>query len=196
MLSYYLSEGFNGSFAIELLIEGLFALIIVSFSFIDYNNILKLYRVPKIHWKIWVAAFIFPLISSAVVYYFVEFSNSFFLIEESSNYYIDYIHLEYPLLGAIFFIVILPPIFEELAFRGFLFNQLQKVANTKVTIIATAFLFALIHLSIISFIWIFPFGLLLGYLRSKFNTLWLGMIIHFIHNLVVVLIDYNAIGIT
>jgi membrane protease YdiL (CAAX protease family) len=31
--------------------------------------------------------------------------------------------------------------------------------------------------------------LVLGYLRSRYNTLWLGIIIHFIHNLSIVLID-------
>jgi membrane protease YdiL (CAAX protease family) len=97
--------------------------------------------------------------------------------------------LDHALLWAIFFIVILPPIFEELAFRGFLFNQLQKVTSQNVTIVATAFIFALVHFSFISFIWIFPFGLVLGYLRSRYNTLWLGIIIHFIHNLSIVLID-------
>ncbi len=196
LASFYFSERYDNSFAIEIVIETLFALIIVGFSFLDYSNILKLYKIPNIHWKIWVAVFVFPLVSSSVVYYFVEVTNSFFLVEESTNYYINYINLEYPLFWAIFFVAILPPIFEELAFRGFLFNQLQKVASNKVTIIATAFLFALIHLSFISVIWIFPFGLLLGYLRSKFNTLWLGMIIHFIHNLVVILIDYNTVVFT
>ena len=81
-------------------------------------------------------------------------------------------------------------VFEELAFRGYLYNQLRKVTSDKNTIIATAFLFALIHFSFLSLIWIFPFGLLLGYFRKKYNTLWLGMIIHFIHNFIVLMLDY------
>tara|TARA_Y100000780_G_C13561857_1_gene369410 strand:- start:355 stop:666 length:312 start_codon:yes stop_codon:yes gene_type:complete len=91
---------------------------------------------------------------------------------------------------AILFIAITPPIFEELAFRGFLFNQLQKVVSERVTIIATAFIFALVHFSFISLLWIFPFGIVLGYLRSKYNTLWYGIIIHFIHNFLVLMMDY------
>jgi membrane protease YdiL (CAAX protease family) len=192
LISFYISENYSNSLTKEIISETLFAGIIIGFSFLDYKNILKLYVLPNINWKIWIFAFIFPVVSSASVYYFVEISNTFFFVEESFNYYIAYINLDYPLFWAILFIAILPPIFEELAFRGFLFNQLQKVASTKVTIIATAFLFALIHLSFISIIWIFPFGILLGYLRSKFNTLWLGMIIHFTHNLIIVLIDYTV----
>ena len=88
------------------------------------------------------------------------------------------------------FYTVIPPIFEELAFRGFLFNQLRTIVSPSVTILATAFIFALIHFSWISIVWIFPFGIVLGYLRHRYNTLWLGMIIHFIHNLLVVLLDY------
>ena len=91
---------------------------------------------------------------------------------------------------AFLFIAITPPVFEELAYRGFLFNQLEKVTSPQTTIILTAFIFALVHFSIISLLWIFPFGLLLGYLRYKYNTLWLGIVIHFIHNLIVLSLDY------
>jgi membrane protease YdiL (CAAX protease family) len=116
--------------------------------------------------------------------------------ENSINTYVQYLYLEHPLAWGIFFIAILPPIFEELAFRGYLFNLLKRVTNARNTIIATSFLFALVHFSFISIIWIFPFGLLLGYLRNKYNTLWLGMIIHFIHNLIVFLLDYFVFNYT
>ena len=183
------------SFTNEIITEIIFAFLVLGFSLFGYKKILKLYRIPDLGWKVWLFAIVFPIISSVFVNFFVDFLNSLFSLEETENYYTQYVFLEYPLFWSILFIAILPPIFEELAFRGFLFNQLKKVISNKQTIVATAFIFALIHFSVISFIWIFPFGLVLGYLRSKYNTLWLGMLVHFIHNLIIVFIDYTYLNI-
>jgi len=143
-----------------------------------------------LHWLVWVFSIVFPIFTSFGVYFFIEFINGFIFEEESLNYFVTYAYLDNPLFWAILFIAILPPIFEELAFRGFLFNKLKEVSSNQVTIIGTAFIFALVHFSFLSFIWIFPFGIVLGYLRSRYNTLWIGMIIHFIHNFIVLMIDY------
>ena len=189
LISFFVMDSNEASLIAEFTIEFVFAALVIGFCTVDYQNILKLYKFPKVNWAIWLITFVFPVFSSISVYFFIEFVNNFVFEVESINYIYSYAYLDHALLWAIFFIVILPPIFEELAFRGFLFNQLQKVTSQNVTIVATAFIFALVHFSFISFIWIFPFGLVLGYLRSRYNTLWLGIIIHFIHNLSIVLID-------
>lgn len=191
VISYYLYSEYPENLSIELIIEGVFALLVVGFSFFDYKGILKLYKVPTLDWKILGFSMLFPVFSALTVSYSVGFINEF-LFEGNDNYYREYLYLDQPLLWAIFFTAILPPIFEELGFRGFLFNCLQKVVNERITIVATAFVFALIHFSFISFIWIFPFGLILGYIRSKYNTIWYGIIIHFIHNLIVLMLDYYS----
>ncbi len=190
--TYLISDGSTQDFKMDLGIEIAFAILVLCFSALDYKNILKLYSFKNIHWKVLLFAIVVPIFTSIIVYYLMALIN--FLLEEGEyvNYYETYLYLEAPLLWSIIFIAILPPIFEELAFRGFLFNKLREVASGKLTIIATAFLFALIHFSFISFLWIFPFGLLLGYLRSKYNTLWIGILIHFIHNFIILLIDYYS----
>lgn len=193
LISFSISDLSSNGFVTELSIEIAFALLVIGFCTYDYKNILKLYRIPKLKWEIWLFAFGFPIFSSFAVYFFVEIVNSLLFNQESINYFEQYILLSNPLFWSFVFIAVLPPVFEELAFRGFLFNQLVKVTSRKLTIIATAFIFALIHFSFISFIWIFPFGLVLGYLRNKYNTLWLGIIVHFIHNLIVLLIDYYTV---
>ncbi|WP_044400516.1 CPBP family intramembrane glutamic endopeptidase [Lacinutrix sp. Hel_I_90] len=187
---YFLTNAYPENFAVDLIIEIGFALLVLGFVALDFKNILKLYNFKHLNWKHLSVAIVFPIFSSSLVYLLIEGFN--FLIDDgaSTNYFESYLYLENPLFWSILFIAITPPIFEELAFRGFLFNKLRKVTSEKMTIIATAFLFALIHFSFISFLWIFPFGLLLGYLRSKYNTLWLGIIIHFFHNLIVLLLDY------
>lgn len=190
VVSYFLYSEYPTSLNVELAIEGTFALLVVGFSLLDYKGILKLYKLPKIDWKIVIFTVVFPIFSAFTVYYTIEYANTYLFENLDDNYYESYTYLDNPLFWAIIFTAIMPPIFEELAFRGFLFNQLQKVASEKVTIIATAFIFALVHFSFISLIWILPFGLILGYIRSKYNTLWYGIVIHFIHNFIVLILEY------
>ncbi|MBL85690.1 MAG: hypothetical protein CMO82_03410 [Winogradskyella sp.] len=189
VVSYLLYNEYPLNLYVEIGIESVFALMVVAFSLFDYKQIVKLYKIPKLNRKVLAFSIVFPLFSAIVVSLSIGYLNES-LFGVSENYYSEYLYLEYPLLWAILFTAILPPIFEELGFRGFLFNSLQKVVSERITIIATAFIFALIHFSFISFIWIFPFGLILGYMRSKYNTLWYSIIIHFIHNFVVLMIDY------
>ncbi|WP_028889089.1 CPBP family intramembrane glutamic endopeptidase [Tenacibaculum ovolyticum] len=190
-ISYYVFKAYDNSFWSEVLIESIFIIIVVGYSIFDLKNITPLYKLPKIN-KWYLNLFIlFTIINAFIVYYITGFINTL-TNNFSNNYYEDYLYLENPLLWSIIFIAILPPIFEELAFRGFLFNLLNKIVSKKSTIIATSFLFALVHFSFISLIWIFPFGLFLGYLRSKYKSLWIPMIIHFIHNFIILMIDYTV----
>jgi membrane protease YdiL (CAAX protease family) len=195
-ITYFVNENYQENFLAEVLIEGFFALIILLFSLFDLKEIIALYRFPKISIRDYLLTFFTPIFTGVTVYIGVEFINKVVDPDNSINTYAQYLYLEHPLAWGIFFVAILPPIFEELAFRGYLFNLLKRVTNARNTIIATSFLFALVHFSFISIIWIFPFGLLLGYLRNKYNTLWLGMIIHFIHNLIVLLLDYFVFNFT
>ena len=192
VVSYFLYSEYPFNLNVEIAIEGFFALLVVGFSLVDYKDILSLYKLPKIDWKIVVFSIVFPIFSAFTVYYAITYLNTHVFESIEDNYFGSYTYLENPMFWAILFTAIMPPIFEELAFRGFLFNQLQRVTSESVTIIATAFIFALVHFSYISLIWIFPFGLILGYIRSKYNTLWYGIVIHFIHNFIVLMIDYYA----
>ncbi|WP_108803448.1 CPBP family intramembrane glutamic endopeptidase [Aquimarina sp. Aq107] len=188
VINYFVYQD-DSSLVQEIAIESIFALLMIGFTFFDFKNIIKLYRFPKIQPLAFLGYLLVPIASGFVVYYAVEFINVQ-LSDESYNYYLGCIDYPNPMFWAILFVAIFPPVFEELGFRGFLYNQLNQITSTKVTIILTSFIFALIHFSIISLLWIFPFGLLLGYLRYKYNTLWIGMIIHFIHNFIVLYLDY------
>jgi membrane protease YdiL (CAAX protease family) len=108
----------------------------------------------------------------------VYYSTYFF--EDTSN----------PFLWAVFFICIQPAVFEEVAFRGFLYSNLEKVTTPNSAIYITAFVFGIIHLSIISMLWLVPLGLIFAYMRMKYNTLWYGIIGHFTYNFVITIIDF------
>lgn len=177
------------SLTTEIIIESVFIALTLIFSFFDAKRIFGLYNIKYISWQNLMFAIVFPIFTAVIVYLGVNGLNTF-LFEETDNIFYEYAAYENSLFWALLFTVIFPPIFEELAFRGFLFNQLRNVANPNVTIIATALIFALVHFSFLSILWIFPFGLVLGYLRHRYKTLWLGMLVHFIHNLLIVLIDY------
>jgi membrane protease YdiL (CAAX protease family) len=104
------------------------------------------------------------------------------IFDSESYYYYAFSHLKYAKLVTVLMVGLQPAIFEELAFRGVLQQGLNKVVDTKQAIFISAFLFALLHMSFISFFWLLPFALCLGYIRMKEDTLWYGVIIHFCFN--------------
>jgi membrane protease YdiL (CAAX protease family) len=83
----------------------------------------------------------------------------------------------------IFFTAVMPALFEELGYRGYLLQTLLKVADPEQAVYISAFIFAIIHMSFISLFWLIPFALFLGFVRLKEGTLWYGILIHFCFNL-------------
>ncbi|HTE12397.1 MAG TPA: CPBP family intramembrane glutamic endopeptidase, partial [Chitinophagaceae bacterium] len=104
------------------------------------------------------------------------------IFDTESYYYSAFSHLRYAKLVTIVTVALQPAIFEELAFRGVMQGGLNKVTDTKQAIFISAFLFTLLHMSFISFFWLMPFALWLGYTRMKEETIWYGVIIHFCFN--------------
>ena len=83
-------------------------------------------------------------------------------------------------------VVIGAPIVEEFLFRGFLFSQLKTTKlgiNGSITL--TSLIWTSIHLQYDLFLLIpiFLLGLFLGYLMHKYNSLYLVIIVHAVHNL-------------
>ena len=83
-------------------------------------------------------------------------------------------------------VVIGAPIVEELLFRGFLLSQLKTSRlGINGSIVLTSLIWTSIHLQydLLLLIPIFFLGLLLGYLMHKYNSLYLVIIVHALHNL-------------
>jgi uncharacterized protein len=91
--------------------------------------------------------------------------------------------------AAILMICVQPAIIEELAFRGLILGSLRRVLSDWEAIGVSATLFAIIHLSILSSPHLFLLGLVLGYLRIRTRSLYPGMLLHFTHNLLVLLTE-------
>jgi membrane protease YdiL (CAAX protease family) len=95
---------------------------------------------------------------------------------------------DYSVLIGFVFYAALPAIFEEIFFRGLIFDKLKFIYSTKNAIIISSILFYLIHLvfgTFLSFLYIIPLGLFLGYLRNRYNNLIYPIVCHFFYNLII-----------
>jgi membrane protease YdiL (CAAX protease family) len=91
-------------------------------------------------------------------------------------------------------IAFIPAIFEELAFRGVLYNYLNTFLDERLVVMVTGFAFAAIHLNFFALLWLVPFGIFIGSLRRKYNTLWYGVIFHFVFNITACVFDLYRDG--
>lgn len=85
-------------------------------------------------------------------------------------------------------IAVFPALSEEIAFRGLLQHWLQVALRPARAIGIAAALFAAMHLSILSFPILFLAGALLGWVKWKTGSLYPSMLLHFLHNLAVVML--------
>jgi len=104
-------------------------------------------------------------------------------------YYLQYSGFTYSNYLMILSIAIIPAIFEELAYRGYLMEKLLKIMGKEETVYLSSFLFFLMHFSIASIFWLLPFAIILGKLRLKENSIWLGVLLHFFFNFTSCIVD-------
>jgi membrane protease YdiL (CAAX protease family) len=164
-----------------LIVDGTLSLFTLAFAIIFWSELKKLYS-----WKSFsilkVLFYVSTAVTGAVIVNFaVKWLNKT-IFDSESYYYYAFSHLKYSKLVTVLIVALQPAIFEELAFRGVMQEGLNKITDTKQAIFITAFLFSLLHMSFISFIWMMPFAIWLGYVRNKEQTLWYGMLIHFCFN--------------
>ena len=181
---------FNSTYIISLTTDLIFALIIIVFLLFNFKS-LKETLIPKIsNYKLLIIVSFSLCVLAFLVTHFADFLNQSVFNTNNSSYYEHYKDSPSPLLLCIISVGVFPAIFEEIAFRGILFNELKNIMSVNATIIITTVLFTILHFSFISFLWIFPIGFLFGYLRSKYNNLIYGIIGHFVYNSSIVLIEY------
>jgi membrane protease YdiL (CAAX protease family) len=79
-------------------------------------------------------------------------------------------------------LVVLPPVAEELLFRGYLFGQLRRKYGFVLSALVTSAMFGLVHLQWNVGIDVFTLSLVLCYLRENTGSIWAGMIVHGMKN--------------
>lgn len=85
-----------------------------------------------------------------------------------------------------------PAIIEEIAFRGIILSDFQRVLSVREAIILSSLLFMVLHLAVLSFPHLLLMGLLLGWVRMKSKSLYPCMVFHFTHNLLVTLAEVGG----
>ncbi len=88
-------------------------------------------------------------------------------------------------LAAYALVAVVPGIFEELAFRGYVMARLDRLFTPSETLLVQAALFSVLHFAIVSFVSHFVIGLVLGLLRRRTGSLYPGMLVHFSWNALV-----------
>lgn len=93
----------------------------------------------------------------------------------------------------VFEMCLMPAVWEEIAFRGLIQTNLSKKFGKWEAILITSAMFAIIHITAISWPYLFLLGLTLGLLRWYSQSLWPVILMHFLHNLVVLYCEYHHI---
>lgn len=82
----------------------------------------------------------------------------------------------------IFVGTILAPLVEEIFFRGFLFQGFRQRYGWVTAILLSAAIFSAAHLSLVVLIPTFILGCVLAYVYHRTNSVWPGIILHFLIN--------------
>lgn len=88
---------------------------------------------------------------------------------------------------------ILGPLWEEIFFRGVLFGFLRHRVGAFTAVVASAGVFALIHIDPIMFAYLFTFGIALGLLRIFHRNLWGPLLLHVVINNLVTIVSATAV---
>ena len=91
------------------------------------------------------------------------------------------------LIWPLLLMVVLPPLSEELAFRGLVYAGLRRTLSVPETFIISSFAFAMLHLSVPMLATHLPLGLYFCWLRHRSGSLWPSTFAHACHNLGVLL---------
>ena len=78
--------------------------------------------------------------------------------------------------------VIVAPLVEEIFFRGFLFQGFRKKYGWVSAMLLSSAIFAAAHLDPVSLIPTFVLGIVLSYVYHRSNSVWPGVILHFLVN--------------
>ena len=98
---------------------------------------------------------------------------------------------DYGIYGAIFKVVIMAPVIEELIFRGVIMHGLMRNYSKFTAVFVSALMFALFHLNPWQFPATFILGIVLGILMLRTRNIYLCILGHAINNgLVLISIEY------
>lgn len=85
-----------------------------------------------------------------------------------------------------------PAIIEELAFRGIIQPCMARLTGPVAAIFVSAGMFMVLHLNVVNFPHLLLIGVVLGTLRFWSGSVYPGMVLHFVHNGLVILLEWKG----
>lgn len=85
-----------------------------------------------------------------------------------------------------------PAVVEELAFRGIIQPSMARLTGQTAAIFVSAAMFMVLHLNVPSFPHLFLVGVVLGAFRRWSGSVYPGMLLHFTHNGLVILLEWKG----
>jgi len=173
-------------------IELLAVLSVITLLFVAYHwkSLAGFLSLKKVRWKPLLAIMAISCAFGTGLFFLQEYLNA---LNHNAQYRISLIFWEspYPKLYSVLFLCVQPAVIEELAFRGFIFNSLLVRYSARISMIVSSLLFALLHLSLVSVLWLFPIGWLFVYFRHHYQSLWYGIFGHFTYNFMIIFLEIN-----
>ena len=130
---------------------------------------------------------IIPLFVTAALSYFVSLKFGY---DFSSSPIIELLSKanKFGVILIFIFSAIVAPIVEEIAFRRVVFTFMARIFGSTSSVILTSFIFACMHGGIIQLVPLFILSLALQYLYIKNRSLFPAILLHCIHNSIVMLL--------
>lgn len=174
------------NFTLVFLIDLLTLIIVYKFYGTRINIITYRYKIKKINLKDMMYIILFGIALSIVMSILINFLVELFpSYEEVSNNITSQTN---SILNVICMVVLIP-IYEEIIFRGVIFNHLKENYKIGTAIVVQALLFGIAHGNIVQGIYAFILGIVLALMYMYFNSIYANIMLHIIFNLFGGLID-------
>ncbi len=140
----------------------------------------------------WVAAASFPILAVCLVINKVyhDFLTSLLDLDDSTA--LAPLLEAFPPWALVLSICVFPGIVEELGFRAVVQERMVRAVGTVVGFGATSVLFTALHFSVLSAPYLFMLSMFLCWVRARTETIYLPMVLHFLHNFVVLVVFYGV----
>lgn len=178
-----------------ILSEGIFFLVYLFYNIATqksgFKKATRLNR--KFDWKILLIVIGLAIVSVFGFNHFIELVNHLLtdVFGLSSGGTVNYlIDTPLKLFIATILMAVFPAVFEELVFRGIIFNGLREKLSPAKAVIMCSILFALMHMSIFKTVYQIVLGVMLSIIIYYTGSIVYSMVFHFVNNFIIVLLNY------
>jgi uncharacterized protein len=158
------------------------------------ENLIKRSRFHQISMKqaLWSTAIGFSFVFLSLL--IVQLMSKLFPIQYANFLETMSVIVDAPFIMVLLAVVIVAPLFEEVMFRGIIYDALSKRMNVYISVIVAGLFFGIYHMNIFQGTYASLIGIVMGLSIIWTKSIWAPIIIHFVNNLVSVLLSYSVIG--